>query len=76
MMTNSNIVRNLLIASIILNSLAIILRFMAEEETQSSTAVERIENKYYFVVPPDRCKDTTMTYNERMYYESISSPKY
>ena len=75
MTTNNNMVRNLFIASIVLNTVAIILSFMAEEN-ESSTAVEKIENKYYFVIPPDRCKDTTMTYNERMYYESISSPKY
>ena len=49
---------------------------MAEEDAQSSKAVERIENKYYLVVPPDKSCDTTMTYKERMYYESLFNPKY
>lgn len=76
MMTSNNIVRNLFIASIVLNATAIILNFMAEEDKQSSKAIERIENKYYLVVPPDRSCDTTMTYKERMYYESLFNPKY
>lgn len=76
MMTSNNIVRNLFIISIVLNTTTIILSIMAEEDAQSSKAVERIENKYYLVVPPDKSCDTTMTYKERMYYESLFNPKY
>lgn len=45
--------------------------------TSRPTSIEiRVKHKYEYREPEDKYKDTSLTYQEKAYYEHLSYPKY